>query len=74
MGHRAGVYRTLLTHFSQRYPKVPVIDDSFRSSTCIAFDLMTVNLQGLATPPTASAIHGEATIVSRKMIKSPAHV
>ena len=46
MGHKAKSYRTLLTHFSQRYPKIPVIDPSFQTSTCIAFDLMTVNLVG----------------------------
>ena len=43
---QAGAYRTILTHFSQRYPKIPKIDDSFSSSTCIAFDLMSVNLAG----------------------------
>ena len=30
VGARAGAYRTILTHFSQRYAKLPVIDDSFR--------------------------------------------
>ncbi len=45
-GREAGAYRTLLTHFSQRYPKIPVIDASFAASTCIAFDLMSLNLQG----------------------------
>ena len=30
IGQRAGAYRTILTHFSQRYAKLPVIDDSFR--------------------------------------------
>ncbi len=35
-GREAGAYRTLLTHFSQRYPKIPVIDASFAASTCIA--------------------------------------
>jgi hypothetical protein len=29
-GVQAGAYRTLLTHFSQRYPKIPVVDDNFR--------------------------------------------
>lgn len=43
---QAGAYRTVLTHFSQRYPKIPKIDDSLSSSTCIAFDLMSVNLAG----------------------------
>lgn len=47
-GRAAGAYRTILTHFSQRYPKIPVIDASFAASTCIAFDLMSVNLQGAA--------------------------
>lgn len=45
-GQQCGAYRTLLTHFSQRYPKIPVFDASFAKSTCIAFDLMTVNLAG----------------------------
>ena len=30
VGKRAGAYRTILTHFSQRYAKLPVIDDSFQ--------------------------------------------
>ena len=30
IGARAGAYRTILTHFSQRYAKLPVIDDSFQ--------------------------------------------
>lgn len=48
-GKAAGAYRTILTHFSQRYPKIPVVDDSFQDSTCIAFDLMCVNLKGGAS-------------------------
>lgn len=47
VGKQAKAYRTLLTHFSQRYPKIPVCDPSFQESTCIAFDLMTINLAGL---------------------------
>ncbi|KAK9908066.1 hypothetical protein WJX75_002371 [Coccomyxa subellipsoidea] len=50
-GRDAHAYRTLLTHFSQRYPKIPTIDTSFAASTCIAFDLMSVNLQDLPTLP-----------------------
>ena len=46
VGARAGAYRTLLTHFSQRYPKMPVVDASFAASTCIASDLMSFNLTG----------------------------
>ena len=33
VGKAAGCYRTLLTHFSQRYPKIPVLDASYRSCT-----------------------------------------
>ena len=44
VGAEAGAFGTLLTHFSQRYPKIHVIALSFLDSTCIAFDLMSVNL------------------------------
>jgi ribonuclease Z len=50
-GARAGAFRTLLTHFSQRYPKTPVIDASFEESTAIAFDSMALNLADLAALP-----------------------
>lgn len=50
-GVAAGVYRTILTHFSQRYPKIPVFDDSYTSQTCIAFDMMSVNLADLPLLP-----------------------
>lgn len=50
-GAAAGAYRTLLTHFSQRYPKVPVIDDNFVDHVGIAFDLMSVRLQDLPRLP-----------------------
>ncbi|KAK9807250.1 hypothetical protein WJX73_003185 [Symbiochloris irregularis] len=50
-GQECGAYRTLLTHFSQRYPKIPVFDASFAASTCIAFDFMTVNLADLTILP-----------------------
>ena len=46
VGQRARAYRTILTHFSQRYPKIPAIGPSFTASTCIAFDLLSVNLAG----------------------------
>lgn len=51
VGAEAGAYRTLLTHFSQRYPKIPVIAPSFRGCTCIAFDLMSVNLADIGRLP-----------------------
>ncbi|KAL6578843.1 hypothetical protein OROMI_009059 [Orobanche minor] len=46
-GESAGVYRTILTHFSQRYPKVPVFEEAHSHNNCIAFDMMSVNLADL---------------------------
>jgi ribonuclease Z len=51
MGARAGAYRTLLTHFSQRYPKTPTFDDSFADSTGIAFDSLSLSLADLPALP-----------------------
>ncbi|KAL6556096.1 tRNase Z trz3, mitochondrial [Orobanche gracilis] len=51
VGSSAGVYRIVLTHFSQRYPKVPVIDESHMHNTCIAFDLMSINMADLHVLP-----------------------
>lgn len=51
MGSSAGVYRIVLTHFSQRYPKIPVIDESHMHNTCIAFDLMSINMADLQVLP-----------------------
>mgnify|MGYP001120329411 FL=1 len=46
-----GAHRTVLTHFSQRYPHVPPIPASCRHNTVIAFDMMTVNLADLDKVP-----------------------
>ncbi|KAG8052714.1 hypothetical protein GUJ93_ZPchr0001g29504 [Zizania palustris] len=51
VGTSAGAYRIILTHFSQRYPKIPVVDDVDMQKTCIAFDLMSVNLTDLPVLP-----------------------
>ena len=51
VGVAAGVYRIFLTHFSQRYPAVPVFDTSHNNTTSIAFDMMTVNLADLPVVP-----------------------
>lgn len=50
-GEAAGAYRVILTHFSQRYPKIPVFDETHMYNTCIAFDLMSVNLADLHVLP-----------------------
>uniref|UniRef100_A0A0A9CU61 ribonuclease Z n=1 Tax=Arundo donax TaxID=35708 RepID=A0A0A9CU61_ARUDO len=51
VGTSAGAYRIILTHFSQRYPKIPIIDEVDMEKTCIAFDLMSVNLADLPVLP-----------------------
>ncbi|GAB2250152.1 hypothetical protein Droror1_Dr00013511 [Drosera rotundifolia] len=50
-GNAAGVYRTILTHFSQRYAKIPVFDETHMHNTCIGFDLMSINLTDLPVVP-----------------------
>ncbi|KAK4778034.1 hypothetical protein SAY87_018221 [Trapa incisa] len=51
VGAAAGVYRIILTHFSQRYPKIPVFGESHMHKTCIAFDLMSINIADLPVLP-----------------------
>ncbi|PWA89273.1 tRNAse Z4 [Artemisia annua] len=51
VGNSAGAYRIILTHFSQRYPKIPVFDESHMHKTCIAFDMMSVNFADLHVLP-----------------------
>ena len=50
-GLAAGAYRTILTHFSQRYPKAPVFDDHYTERTAVAFDLMRVDVKSLPRLP-----------------------
>jgi ribonuclease Z len=50
-GIDARVYRTILTHFSQRYPKIPVFDGSYTERTSVAFDLMSVDFANLPALP-----------------------
>ncbi|KAG5398515.1 hypothetical protein IGI04_020329 [Brassica rapa subsp. trilocularis] len=51
VGSSAGVYRIILTHFSQRYPKIPVIEESHMHNTCIGFDMMSINMADLHVLP-----------------------
>ena len=52
IGRRMRAYRTLLTHFSQRYPKVPPLNEIAQDgSAAVAFDLMSINLADVATLP-----------------------
>ena len=50
-GNAARAYRTILTHFSQRYPKVPVFDGSHTARITVAFDLMSVDFANLTMLP-----------------------
>jgi ribonuclease Z len=51
VARRMNAAYTLLTHFSQRYPKVPIVDDSIYKNTGIAFDLMHVDLAEIHVVP-----------------------
>ncbi|XP_021765309.1 tRNase Z TRZ3, mitochondrial-like [Chenopodium quinoa] len=51
VGEAAGVYRIILTHFSQRYPKIPVFEDAHMHNTCIGFDMMSINMADLPVLP-----------------------
>ncbi|XP_030494096.2 tRNase Z TRZ3, mitochondrial isoform X1 [Cannabis sativa] len=51
VGNAASAYRIILTHFSQRYPKIPVFDETHMHNTCIAFDMMSVNVADLPVLP-----------------------
>lgn len=51
VGSSAGAYRIVLTHFSQRYPKIPVIDESDMHNTCVGFDMMSINMADLHVLP-----------------------
>ncbi|XP_064478963.1 ribonuclease Z, mitochondrial-like isoform X2 [Ornithodoros turicata] len=50
-GRRMGAKFTLLTHFSQRYAKLPLISESFHSTVGCAFDHMKVSPQDLPALP-----------------------
>lgn len=50
-GEAAGVYRIILTHFSQRYPKIPVFNETHMHNTCIGFDMMSINIADLPLLP-----------------------
>lgn len=51
VGMRAGAWRTILTHFSSRYPKMPALDLKAIGRVGVAFDFMRVNLKDLKMLP-----------------------
>ncbi|CAM9398338.1 unnamed protein product [Choristocarpus tenellus] len=42
VGRRMGAHKVVLTHFSQRYPKVPVLKAEETGKLCVAFDGMVL--------------------------------
>lgn len=58
-GEWMGAWRTILTHFSQRYPRVPLLDPPTmdklrRNRATVAFDLMKVNFAELDSLPSVT--------------------
>eukprot|EP01084_Bolivina_argentea_P249198 417062_1 len=58
VGRKMRAYRTILTHFSQRYPKLPLLQTLQQegvkqnyASVCIAFDFMRCSLMDLEWAP-----------------------
>lgn len=51
VGSEMGAWRILLTHFSQRYPKIPILEGEFGNRTMIAFDLMRINIKHICNLP-----------------------
>eukprot|EP01118_Nematostelium_gracile_P016691 TRINITY_DN6974_c0_g1_i1.p1 TRINITY_DN6974_c0_g1~~TRINITY_DN6974_c0_g1_i1.p1 ORF type:complete len:766 (-),score=131.36 TRINITY_DN6974_c0_g1_i1:63-2309(-) len=51
VGVKMGAQQILLTHFSQRYPKIPFFDSKFENKISIAFDMMVVDLNRMQVLP-----------------------
>ena len=49
-GADCGCEHLVLTHFSQRYPKVPALGHVLAQRTGVAFDLMGIRLSDLTLP------------------------
>ena len=47
-------FRTILTHFSQRYPSMPPLPATV-SNTIVAFDFMTITFRNLLWAPAATS-------------------
>ncbi|XP_060521936.1 ribonuclease Z, mitochondrial isoform X2 [Cylas formicarius] len=51
IGKRMSAKHIILTHFSQRYAKLPRFNDNFDDNVCIAFDNMQIRLDELPLVP-----------------------
>lgn len=56
VGSRMGAKTIVLTHFSQRYPRVPVLDTERAQHFCVAFDGMVLNNATVGVLPSAARI------------------
>lgn len=56
VGSRMGAKTIVLTHFSQRYPRVPVLDTEQAHHFCVAFDGMVLNTATVGILPAAARI------------------
>lgn len=54
------VFRVILTHFSQRYPKIPPIPTTLQTKTVLAFDYMHVSFSDLLWAPATVPALSEA--------------
>eukprot|EP00474_Spongospora_subterranea_P005697 CRZ06155.1 hypothetical protein [Spongospora subterranea] len=54
VGRQMNAAETILTHFSQRYPKIPTATTVAAASSCVAFDLMRIQFGRLAILPSLS--------------------
>ena len=48
---QSGAYRTILTHFSTRYPTMPLFDMDTHPNLSVAMDFMSINIKDLPWLP-----------------------
>eukprot|EP00903_Cladosiphon_okamuranus_P017423 g16047.t1 len=56
VGRRMRAREVVLTHFSQRYPRVPVLDTARTQRFCVAFDGMVLNSVTVGALPAAANV------------------
>lgn len=76
-GEWMGAWRTILTHFSQRFPRVPLLDEKTmqglrNNRASVAFDLMRVNFADLGHIPNTMPAIREAFSAELKLMVADA--
>ena len=59
---QSGAYRTILTHFSTRYPTMPLFDMDTHPNLSVAMDFMSINIKDLPWLP--GMVRGRRVAVS----------